>query len=151
MPFKETPSHTRSFGTTVKPRRTPVNPAFFEKLRISIAQVFANVLMVYASSGSLLSVVEFLPTNYTTSATYTPMRDWYNEVLNAAVTVADYVEKNKKLPTSVTILGNTVNMSQFAVLELKVVIGLSQGKSNENLCGSAHLQHSLSQKCSEDG
>lgn len=117
----------------------------------SIAQVFANVLMVYASSGSLLSVVEFLPTNYTTSATYTPMRDWYNEVLNAAVTVADYVEKNKKLPTSVTILGNTVNMSQFAVLELKVVIGLSQGKSNENLCGSAHLQHSLSQKCSEDG
>lgn len=31
----------QSFGTTVKPRRTPVKPAFLEKLRSSIAQVLA--------------------------------------------------------------------------------------------------------------
>lgn len=99
----------------------------------SIAQAFAKVLQGYASAGTLLSAVEFLPTNYTTSETYTPSRDWYNDVLTAAVTVADYVEKNKKLPTSVTILGTSVNMSQFAVLELQVLIGLSQGKSNDVL------------------
>ena len=31
----------KSLGTTVKPSLVPVNPAFFEKLRSSIAQVLA--------------------------------------------------------------------------------------------------------------
>lgn len=99
----------------------------------SIAQLFAKVLQGYASSGTLVATAEFLSTNYTTSQTYTPERNWYNEVMNAAVTVADYVEKNKKLPTSVTVNGTSVTMSQFAVLELQVVVGLSQGKTNDAL------------------
>ena len=38
---KGTSPHLSSLGTTVKPRRTPVKPAFFEKLLSSMAHVFA--------------------------------------------------------------------------------------------------------------
>ena len=56
--WRSTPSRTRSFGTTVKPRRTPVKPAFLEKLRSSMAQVLAPPHSIYECEGARTCAIE---------------------------------------------------------------------------------------------
>lgn len=67
------------------------------------------------------------PTQATTAA---PTADWYAPVAKAAYELEQYVIKNKDLPTSVTVNGQTFPMAEFCYLCCAAIVGISEGKTS---------------------
>lgn len=100
----------------------------------SIAHLFANVLQSYASKGTLPASGEFLPTYYTTSDTYyVPTVNWYPWVVSAGTSYANYVERNRKVPSTNTVGSYSVSNPVFTYLACKTIVGLAEGKTSEEL------------------
>lgn len=58
---------------------------------------------------------------------------WYRDVMSAAASVANHIEKNKSLPAKVSVGSYSVTMPQLAMLSAQVIVGLNAGKTEETL------------------
>ncbi len=120
----------------------------------SVAYIFAQALSAYASNAALPASVPFTPTSYTVAdpsaptesttsggssteptqaTTAAPTADWYAPVAKAAYELEQYVLKNKDLPSSVTVNGQTFNMPEFCYLCCDAIVGINDGITSGEL------------------
>ncbi len=150
-------TRTMKFGVTLSKLPTsfirPVGDTTYEgRICIySVAYIFAQALSAYASNEALPVSIPFPPTSYTLAepaetttsdgtvteptevTTAAPTADWYAPVAKAAYELEQYVLKNKDLPTSVTVNGQTFNMPEFCYLCCDAIVGINAGTTSGEL------------------
>ncbi len=150
-------TRTMKYGVTLQRLPTsfvrPVGDTTYEgRICIySIAYIFAQTLAAYSSNESLPVSLSFTPTSYTTddtsvpstsegesseedepteptqATTSSPTADWYAPVAKAAYELEQYVLKNKDLPASVTVNGQSFTRAEFCYLCCAAIVGINGG------------------------
>ncbi len=100
----------------------------------SIAQAFAAALKSYNTTGALPDSVSFLPTDFGARVVAQPpvqtpeiISDWYTNIILCSYEVKNYVEANKKLPSTLNYGGTTMSMAQYCYLAGQAIVNISNG------------------------
>lgn len=94
---------------------------------VSLVEIFAEALAYYNTNAALPESVDFAPASFGGVSSDLDDLDWYPDVLAASAEIKAYIEAEEDIPDSVTIMGQTVNMAEYAYLACQAIVNINDG------------------------
>ncbi|WP_286242096.1 pseudomurein-binding repeat-containing protein [Methanobacterium ferruginis] len=91
--------------------------------------LYSRILSIYDTTGTLPSTITVKAWSTSNIPIQEPTPYTITQILETSNNLKKYIETNKKLPNTITIGNNNINMAQFLYLATKATVALNNGQS----------------------